>query len=997
MSSRSRNDEDELDQIIGSATDDGGGTTEGIFPPTKTRKSSRSKAKQGMTVNAGGETQQGIVQESRFASMKTIFIQTRLNPVWLWGQGMRTLLLHRSTWSAGLPYLVVGLMLAFIGEVMKHGPRHNVVVLLVLMAAFAFPKFPDKTVRPQLVIVLITIVSFILDIIVFADPTLDVGVIAVTAMVFLAKGLALYQFLWYTKNAAKARKYFIRRVRVFLIPWARPKNIMRELRSRILAIEILQFVCVISYMTLFFVAIIHLGYSDLVTDPKKGVALAAFLPLKTVSSGAVFYGLLTDTDPILCLAHFGILGGCMKSVKAYVRRKFEEYEGWPIAYGLNKYRFYVVIFIKFVDWCWGLAGWAALGTVFGEGYYGIGDTLRAFVGCAIFMLCLSDIYIPILFGIVYWLMKENNHRLEIIAKEHKASGDSTDFDDGDHASDDSELDDFGFRAAVESRDIDVEQSAELGQSRPKGAAFSPDKFARASRVDYSKTIRWDEDGEVDAAMEEQRRKKKKKHKHKSKRHKKHHHYSSASEEGEGEGEGEGGYNDREGREADEDRNKFSSSRTASNVATSHQLRSLVDEDSAPPYMRQGGGKGSGRGSGRSYGYSNAGMDESEGAETTIEFANANANAAPAPAPPPSVKLTSRGPRGGAFTSPRGSTGMLPPPAPAPAPGPASAPAPGPELQQGMSPMSPTPPATPPATPSATPSAMSPARGLIKVPPGQFRRSSSDMAYPDAPFSRPLMGSQNSMGPVSSPVSIGGGAGVGVGGGAGAGDSVLDWRVGQGQGGGQGGGAVSPDGGGVGIGKGVGKRGHAAAVSPTNMNINTDSPTTATTPRATAIPPPTAAAAAAGEISFLPREISAEEYSEVWDALGAGQSAQYQLSASSALRQEEMLGVISDHFKNAGFGIVASGVVDVTLTVFCYATSANRREATRSNMFLVEIKLVQMDNEITCDNTSNTDGKLSWQLEYICKCTDNTLTIAFLKRLRLDALLGTDEILFDDDF
>jgi hypothetical protein len=29
----------------------------------------------------------------------------------------------------------------------------------------------------------------------------------------------------------------VRRVRVFLLPWERPKNIMRELRARILAIE----------------------------------------------------------------------------------------------------------------------------------------------------------------------------------------------------------------------------------------------------------------------------------------------------------------------------------------------------------------------------------------------------------------------------------------------------------------------------------------------------------------------------------------------------------------------------------------------------------------------------------------------------------------------------------------------------------------------------------------------------------------------------------------
>ena len=662
--------EDELDEVVGESDPPRSGRrSEGSsFSPTVSRKKSRANKD---TTGAGDSTHKGIVRESRF-SLKTMYLQSRssLNPVWLWAHGVRTLVLHRSTWSSGLPYLIVGLILAFIGEVMEHGPQHNVVVLLVLMAAFAFPNFPDKTVRPQLVIVLITCISFLLDIALFVDPDISIGPKAVTAMVFLSKMLALYQFLWYTKNAAKARKYFIRRVRVFLIPWARPKNIMREMRSRILAIELLQFAAIIAYMTLFFVAIIHLGYSDLVTGPRQGVAMAAFLPLKTVSSGLVFYGLFTDTDVVLCLAHFGILGGCMKSVKAYVRKKFEEYEGWPLAYGLNKYRFYVVTFIKFVDWCWGLAGWAALGTTFGERYYGLGDNLKAFVGSCVFILCLTDIYIPILFGVIYWMMGENKHRLEVIVKEHQRSGELTaEFDDGDHASDDSELDDFGFRAAVESRDVDVEQSTELGQAK---GAFSPDRFARASRVDFSKTVHWDEE---EPEVDDKKRKSKKKKRHKSKKHKKHRLETDSEEEGEFHGE--------EGL-VDE---KFSSSRTTSNVAE-QRLQSLVDDSSMPAYMRR-----------ERVGRDERRYEDSEGDETAIEFAKKTLA-------PPS--------QGSSFVSPR-LTVSAPPAAPLPV------------LQQSISPPAPGP------------------RGVIKVPPLQFRRSaSSDASYPHAKFSKPLIGSQNNM-------------------------------------------------------------------------------------------------------------------------------------------------------------------------------------------------------------------------------------------------------------
>lgn len=654
-------DDDELDDIVGEDSDRNG-------------KSKQIKRRSDSEGNRHISGPKGIVRVSRFPSLKTVYMQSRksLNPVWLWGQGIRTLMLHRSTWLTGLPFLIVGLILAFIGEVMR-GPQYNVIVLVVLMGAFAFPKFPDNTMRPQLVIVLITCVSLLLDVSVFSSPTIGVAPKAVTAMVLLAKGLALYQFLWYTKNATKARKYFIRRVRVFLVPWARPKNILRELRSRILAIELLQFAAIIAYMTLFFIAVVHFGYLDLVTGPRRGVALAAFLPLKTVSSGLVFYGLFTDTDPVLCLAHFGILGGCMKSVKAYVRKKFEEYDGWPLAYGLNKYRFYVIIFVKFVDWCWGLAGWAALGTYLGQRYYILGGNVKAFVASCVFILCLTDIYIPILFGVVYWLIGENKHRLEVIVREHKESGQMTaEFDDGDRASDDSELDDFGFRAVVESRDQDVEHSMQLGQAR---GMLSPDRFAKASRVDFSKSIRWDGEEEGEGKGHKKHTKKKKK---KTKKTKKHRHVESGS------------HSDEDYVEEKEFDDKFVSNRTISNVVGESRLQSLVDDDSAPQYMR-----GLSKNDQHIYHINEDNMDESEGAETTIEFAKAMVAAPPA--------------RGGAFVSPR-----APPPAPVP------------DIQN-MEPHFP-----PPGT-----------RGVIKVPPLQLRRSASTNDS-DVKFSRPLLGSQNSL-------------------------------------------------------------------------------------------------------------------------------------------------------------------------------------------------------------------------------------------------------------
>jgi hypothetical protein len=70
---------------------------------------------------------------------------------------------------------------------------------------------------------------------------------------------------------------------------------MRDLRARILAIEWIQGVATVVYFALFLVSLTSLGYSDLVTGPSHGLAMAAFLPLKSLFSGLVFYGLFTDT------------------------------------------------------------------------------------------------------------------------------------------------------------------------------------------------------------------------------------------------------------------------------------------------------------------------------------------------------------------------------------------------------------------------------------------------------------------------------------------------------------------------------------------------------------------------------------------------------------------------------------------------------------------------------------------------------------------------------
>jgi hypothetical protein len=130
-------------------------------------------------------------------------------PLFIWYLGIRTLMMHNSTWSSGLPFIIGGLVLAFISEVMQGSGRYNVAVLIILLAGMAFRHFPAKTVRPQLIVAVFTSLSFFLDFGLFLSPVSN-EVKAITALIMLAKILALYQFLWMTDNAVRVRKYFVR-------------------------------------------------------------------------------------------------------------------------------------------------------------------------------------------------------------------------------------------------------------------------------------------------------------------------------------------------------------------------------------------------------------------------------------------------------------------------------------------------------------------------------------------------------------------------------------------------------------------------------------------------------------------------------------------------------------------------------------------------------------------------------------------------------------------
>jgi hypothetical protein len=126
-------------------------------------------------------------------------------------KSVMVLFVDKQSWSTGMFYFVAGLVMSFICETLN-GPKYNTSMLLCIMASVYFKSFPGNSVRPQLLITLLAALSFGLDIYYFTLPLQLVhnGAKALAAVAMVTKCLALYDFLWLSNGATKARKYLQR-------------------------------------------------------------------------------------------------------------------------------------------------------------------------------------------------------------------------------------------------------------------------------------------------------------------------------------------------------------------------------------------------------------------------------------------------------------------------------------------------------------------------------------------------------------------------------------------------------------------------------------------------------------------------------------------------------------------------------------------------------------------------------------------------------------------
>lgn len=358
-----------------------------------------------------------------------------LRPLSLYLLAARQMISSQLVWRSPFqaPLVFAGLCSALICEgASSHSPRYNTIVMLALVAAVEYPNLPPKSVRPQITLAIITALSCALDVFyLLVNPALAALYKGLLAVTVAGKGAALYTYLTRARNTLRARKYLVRRVRLFGIPIAEPRRLGRDIRGRFLALAIIQLLCCLSNLAFFIVLVTSMGYSDIfLTSRASGISLPTFVLLKSITSFALFVSLALDSDPVLALAYFGCLGWMMGFVKDYTRKKRLELGGWPYPFFYNETRYTFFIWGKMLDCLWGVVGWVIIGGTFGSESATMESGLKALLTLVGLTLVLSDIWTPLLMLGINWLLRRRRS-----LRENEVLSDS----------DDSELDELAIR------------------------------------------------------------------------------------------------------------------------------------------------------------------------------------------------------------------------------------------------------------------------------------------------------------------------------------------------------------------------------------------------------------------------------------------------------------------------------------------------------------------------------------------------------------------------
>ena len=367
---------------------------------------------------------------------------------------IQELLFGKRSLYVGIPFVVSGVLVSMLLQLNPLMQRYNPVVICSLAGAVEFRYFPEKSVRAQITIALLVLLSCAVDIFQMGGGNLINPIIAAVVFQILFKLLLLNAFLRNSQGASRTRKYLNRRFRLFMIPLNQPRRIMRDVRGRIIAIGLMQLAAFISYSLLFILFLVYLDFSSIFLGSEWSSSIPSFLVLKLVTTTVVLSSIWYDSDWRLTLWHFGCLGCCINYIRTYITRKRIELKGFPLIYAYSKYRFQVVQFLKFLDVACGMYGWFILSYSFGTRFYSIGSRMQIFCSFMAFSLIVYDLWVVVLVFGVRWLTKRHRIVQDIL----RESGVGID-------SDDSEIEEFGLRMSIEARIERDQDKAALSEAR----------------------------------------------------------------------------------------------------------------------------------------------------------------------------------------------------------------------------------------------------------------------------------------------------------------------------------------------------------------------------------------------------------------------------------------------------------------------------------------------------------------------------------------------------
>ena len=137
-------------------------------------------------------------------------------------------------------------------EIFTKTSRYNMVTIATLMASLEIWYFPQNTIRPQIILTLILIITIFIDIFNILGQLAGgdhyiTPLHIITFFIIILKLMGLNNFLFNVRGSLKTRKYLIRRLRLFLVPLIKPRRMMREIRARIMATSIIQVLISLSY------------------------------------------------------------------------------------------------------------------------------------------------------------------------------------------------------------------------------------------------------------------------------------------------------------------------------------------------------------------------------------------------------------------------------------------------------------------------------------------------------------------------------------------------------------------------------------------------------------------------------------------------------------------------------------------------------------------------------------------------------------------------------